>query len=71
MQVQERVDTLRAAAAYHTWYTKEAINAQGVDRHLLGLKLIAGESGLELPSIYTDAAFARSLTHDLSTSQVC
>ena len=48
----------------------QAINAQGVDRHLLGMKILASQAGMETPSIYTDVAYSRSLTHGLSTSQV-
>ena len=28
------------------------------------------ESGMETPTIFTDTAYARSVMHDLSTSQV-
>ena len=42
----------------------------GVDRHLLGLKMIARENGIPLPKLFTDASYTRSLYHHLSTSQV-
>lgn len=31
---------------------------------------MSAESGMETPTIFTDPAYARSVTHDLSTSQV-
>lgn len=67
---RDKAMALREAVNYHTWYTKEAVKAQGVDRHLLGMKLLATQAGIETPSIYTDVAYSRSLTHGLSTSQV-
>lgn len=42
----------------------------GIDRHLLGLKLIAKENGIELPALYTDEGYVRSSNFRLSTSQV-
>lgn len=48
----------------------QAVNGFGVDRHLLGLKLIALENGIELPNIFKDPSFTRSAHMRLSTSQV-
>lgn len=42
----------------------------GVDRHLLGLKLIAIENGIEIPKLYQDPSFTRSTHMRISTSQV-
>ena len=42
-----------------------------MDRHLLGLKILASEAGMETPSIFQDAAYERGLHFSLSTSQVC
>lgn len=41
-----------------------------MDRHLLGLKLIAIENGLDVPELYKDPGFVRSAHMRLSTSQV-
>lgn len=46
------------------------MNGFGVDRHFLGLKVIAQENGIELPKIYQDPSFSRSSHMRLSTSQV-
>ncbi len=53
---------------YHSW--SQAISGQAPDRHLLGLRLIASEAGIELPGIFTDPAYSKSLHFNLSTSQV-
>ncbi|KAJ8921098.1 hypothetical protein NQ315_015896 [Exocentrus adspersus] len=66
----ERVAALKDAIISHKKYSIEAVNGFGVDRHLLGLKLIALENGLELPAIYKDPSFTRSTHMRLSTSQV-
>ena len=49
----------------------QAISGQAVDRHLLGLNLQARESGIELPDIFKDPAYNKSMHFNLSTSQVC
>lgn len=48
----------------------QALNGFGVDRHLLGLKLIALENGIDIPDLYKDVAFTRSAHMRISTSQV-
>lgn len=48
----------------------QALQGFGVDRHLLGLKLIALENGIDLPKIYSDPGFTRSAHMRISTSQV-
>lgn len=64
-------DLIRKAVEKHRNYTLEAINAQGVDRHLLGLKLLAIENKFDpLPTIFTDYAYDRSFHFSLSSSQV-
>ena len=48
----------------------QAISGQAVDRHLLGLKLVALESGQNIPQLHLDIAFTESTYFRLSTSQV-
>ncbi|KAG5653662.1 hypothetical protein H0H81_011622 [Sphagnurus paluster] len=57
------------AVARHMQYAAWAADAQGVDRHLFGLKKLVKE-GEELPAIYKDEAFAKSSHWELSTSQL-
>ena len=67
---EKRAHLLRQAVESHRNYTIAAVNGQGVDRHLLGLKLISKEKGILLPEIFTDPAYTHSLHITLSTSQV-
>ena len=48
----------------------QGVSGQAVDRHLLGLRLIAQEAGMEIPDFYKDEAYSRSMYFRLSTSQV-
>ncbi|CAF1201093.1 unnamed protein product [Rotaria magnacalcarata] len=51
-------------------YTTDAINAKGIDRHLLGLRLIAAENNLPKPALYNHISYKRAMHYILSTSQV-
>lgn len=48
----------------------KAINGQGIDRHLLGLKQLAIENGIDIPTLYLDPGYSVSNNWRLSTSQV-
>ena len=54
----------------HKSYVKAAINGEGIDRHLLGMKLAAMEQGKPTPPLYEDSTYARAMSFNLSTSQV-
>jgi hypothetical protein len=64
---RERFDALRASVKQCVRFMRKATNGDGVDRHLLGLKIIALGAGLALPAIFTDKAY--QLPFQLSTSQ--
>ncbi|XP_076135945.1 peroxisomal carnitine O-octanoyltransferase [Alosa pseudoharengus] len=51
---------LQKAANKHNKLMTEAQNGKGIDRHLLGLSLIAKEEGLPVPELFTDPVFAKS-----------
>ena len=59
---------LRSALDAHVNYMRQAKAGTGVDRHLLGLRLICLEAGIDLPTLFTDAAFSKSSRWRLSTS---
>ncbi|GLH09742.1 Choline O-acetyltransferase-like Protein [Gryllus bimaculatus] len=67
---EEKVKAMKEAVNGHKKYTLEAVNGCGVDRHLLGLKLIALENGIQVPELYKDVAYVRSSHMRISTSQV-
>ena len=59
----------RRACARHAQYSAWALDGQGVDRHLFGLKKLLKE-GEEMPEIYRDEAYSRTSHWELSTSQL-
>lgn len=66
----QKVVSLKAAISAHKDYTIQALNGMGVDRHLLGLKLIAAANGFKIPELYSDPSFKLSTHMRISTSQV-
>jgi len=66
---EQRRDLFRKAVAQHGSDMKEASSAQGVDRHLLGLKLCM-EPKTPIPAFLADPLLASSSHWILSTSQV-
>ena len=50
-------------------YAAWAVDGQGVDRHLFGLKKMIRE-GEDVPDIYQDPAYSRTSHWELSTSQL-
>ncbi|XP_035464807.1 carnitine O-acetyltransferase isoform X1 [Scophthalmus maximus] len=75
-QNTEKVDLMERAVHAHRSYTNmfsassQAISGQAIDRHLLGLKMQAVDEQLSTPRIFRDAAYAKALHYQLSTSQV-
>jgi carnitine O-acetyltransferase len=65
----ERAKRLRAAGDRHGQYSAWAADAQGVDRHLFGLKMLVKE-GEEVPALFKDPIFARSSHWSMSTSNL-
>ncbi|KAI9555588.1 hypothetical protein GHT06_018103 [Daphnia sinensis] len=67
---QEKYRALQAAVNAHKRYVGMAINGQAIDRHLLGLKKLAIENGIDIPSLFLDPGYSTSNNWRLSTSQV-
>ncbi|XP_049831480.1 carnitine O-acetyltransferase-like [Schistocerca gregaria] len=67
---KEKAAALQKAIKSHKDYTIQAVNGLGVDRHLLGLKMIAIENGLDVPKLFLDSGYICSTHMKLSTSQV-
>ncbi|KAM3873925.1 carnitine O-acetyltransferase [Diretmus argenteus] len=69
-QNTEKVALMQKAVKAHRSYTDRAIRGEGIDRHLLGLKLQGIEDQVSMPDIFTDSSYAVALHYKLSTSQV-
>lgn len=67
---QEKFKALQSAVNAHKGYVGMAINGQAIDRHLLGLKRLAIEGGIDIPSLFLDPGYSTSNNWRLSTSQV-
>ncbi|KAJ2725478.1 Carnitine O-acetyltransferase mitochondrial [Coemansia sp. Benny D115] len=67
--LEERVRLFRRALTKHTQLTREAVEGQGVDRHLLGLRMVL-QPNENKPRIFEDPAYAYSSHWYLSTSQI-
>ncbi|KAK3927111.1 Carnitine O-acetyltransferase [Frankliniella fusca] len=68
--LDDKFKALKTAVNAHRAYTMEASKGLGVDRHLLGLKLIAQEANIDLPALYSDPGYTRSARMRISSSQV-
>ncbi|KAL2080592.1 hypothetical protein ACEWY4_024385 [Coilia grayii] len=67
---EAKVELLREAVEAHTQLTEQALQGQGIDRHLLGLKLQAIAEGLSVPRIFMDTAYGLATHWKLRTGQV-
>lgn len=68
-----KVEKLRQAVDYHSRVLmNDAVSGKGVDRHLLGMKILAmeEEGDQPLPEIFADKAYKESSTWRLSTSNM-
>ncbi|PSN43432.1 hypothetical protein C0J52_02637 [Blattella germanica] len=68
--VEEKKKALLDAVGAHKQYVAMASNGDGIDRHLLGLKLAAVENGKKPHTFFQDPAFVRSTHFKVTTSQV-
>lgn len=59
---------MQKALAAHNNYMKVAKVGKGVDRHLMGLRLIAQENGIPKPELFNDVGYTRTCHWNLSTS---
>uniref|UniRef100_A0A915AHW4 Choline/carnitine acyltransferase domain-containing protein n=1 Tax=Parascaris univalens TaxID=6257 RepID=A0A915AHW4_PARUN len=66
----ELVHMLKYAIEKHKHYTVQAMIGNGMDRHLLGLRLAAAELNMPSPEIFRTSAYQHMMHFTLSTSQV-
>ncbi|XP_050775568.1 carnitine O-acetyltransferase-like isoform X3 [Gopherus flavomarginatus] len=69
-QDEETLALLQAAVESQSARTEQVLAGQGIDRHLLGLKLAAIGDGQRLPGIFMDTAYAIATHCRLLTGQV-
>ncbi|KAI8609540.1 carnitine acetyl transferase [Chytriomyces sp. MP71] len=69
LTTEEKGQLGRKAVAAQSTYMALAADGRGVDRHLLGLRLLI-KSGETKPALFTDASFSTSSHWTLSTSQI-
>ncbi|RPD60077.1 acyltransferase ChoActase/COT/CPT, partial [Lentinus tigrinus ALCF2SS1-6] len=64
----KRLELLRRALQTHTALTRQAATGRGIDRHLLGLRLMIRADAGESHALFEDELFTRSQSWKLSTS---
>ncbi|XP_055075233.1 carnitine O-acetyltransferase b [Misgurnus anguillicaudatus] len=67
---ETKVELLREAVDAYSILTEQALMGEGIDRHLLGLKLQAIEEGLSVPRLFMDTAYGLATHWKLRTGQV-
>lgn len=71
MQDGARFEALQAAIKAHFAYTKDCLLGAGVDRHLMGLYILAYLEGMDpMPSIFSDRGVKVAGRYTLSTSNI-
>ncbi|KAH8832947.1 acyltransferase ChoActase/COT/CPT [Flagelloscypha sp. PMI_526] len=65
----QRLELFQKASKVHIGRAKEAGNGKGIDRHLLGLKLLVDPKG-PMPALFSDPVYKRSSYWCLSTSAI-
>ena len=68
-RTEVKLGLLREFVKKHDENSRQAFNGQGIDRHLLGLKLIAKQENLN-PEFFSDISFSKTNYFRVSTSQV-
>ena len=66
---KEKLQLFKAAVKAHVKYIQDAAQANGVDRHLLGLSMLV-KDGEVLPDLYNDPVFQRGKRWRVSTSHL-
>jgi carnitine O-acetyltransferase len=66
---------MKEAFAAHKKYMTDATMGKGADRHLLGLRILAGQEvasgeAKAMPELFTDPSYGQSMYFKLSTSNV-
>jgi len=60
LSTTSKIGVLKEACDRHSKLMEQCCNGQGIDRHLLGLRIVAEQEGFALPMIYQDKAWKLS-----------
>lgn len=66
----EKAKLMRLAITEHQKIARNALQGIAVDRHMLGLKLMALENNLPVPKFFSSLGFVKSQHYRVATSQV-
>ncbi|CAK9050646.1 Peroxisomal carnitine O-octanoyltransferase (COT) [Durusdinium trenchii] len=61
---------VRAAGNHHRNYLRRCMAGKGIDRHLMGLRILSAEQGMPMHPMFQHKAYTKSTTFTLSTSQM-
>lgn len=67
---EDKLSMFRDSCTAHTMYLQRCMLGRGVDRHLLGMRIVAYMEGIDMPAIFTNPAYAKATDFILSTSQM-
>lgn len=67
--LNEKQSLLKEATVAHQTFSRQASEANGVDRHLFGLSMMVGH-GEEKPTLYNDPVFSKAQRWRVSTSNL-
>jgi len=72
---QKKLEALKKAIDSHKKYMSDAVSGKGVDRHLLGLRILSMEEqeihkDKKMPAIFTDQVYKESTHWRISTSNI-
>jgi carnitine O-acetyltransferase len=72
---EEKRTALKKAVDSHKKYMSDAVAGKAIDRHFLGLRLLANEEiakdpSKKMPAIFTDPVYKDSITWRISTSNI-
>jgi carnitine O-acetyltransferase len=68
--MSDKYQLLRNALASHGQYLKNSCQGQAIDRHMLGMRVMAMKMGIEMPNIFTDSSYPLMNKFELSTSSM-
>lgn len=69
-KIPQRLQLLKEAVNDHQKATTDAMNGLGIEKHLMALKLIGKENGIQTPRLFLCEGFLKSCNFKMDGSQV-